>query len=455
MADLKDTLSAEEQQKAKALLGHVQKGTSEYIETTFINPIQKRIDEIQASQLSTAAKLAKIEAEQKAFDDFTAKQLTTQEATYKSLFVEAKSWRHRKGIDQPTGGQVVMAYLNSVLNAGDGNQAAARLKAFETQQGFEYPELKNVFLAMGNQKAIVTIGNPQEGGFSVPIPLMQEWIEGLYARLFWPKLGVRSIDMPNGNMRMVKVGAKSSASYVGESQPAVQTNAKLELKTWSSKKLAAILAYSKDIFLASSPGVDLIMQDDLYKVMMLKKEYTSLYGTGVSGIPAGIANIITSTQKVGSSSTALTRDIPFEMLGRITSTDVNPSFGWLMHPRIFFYFMNLKTTTGAFIYRDEMSKGTLCGYPIAFTTQSSFTDTGTFSTSYGDVWLANWNELIVGTFRNMEVQVSTEGTFIDGDGNMISCFANDLISVRFIDSHDFNTRHNEAFLQGTYKTNET
>jgi HK97 family phage major capsid protein len=453
MSDLATIMTTEQKASAKALLDHVAKGSAEYVKENVTNPIQRKIDEICATNASISQKIAAIEEAQKAYDEKCRKEIDMQSATYKSFFDDAQAGRHKKGIDQPRAGKIMMAFLTSIYKAGDGIQAAARLRDFEKEHGMTFPELANTFNAMGTKKSIVTIGNPQEGGFSVPTPLMQEWIEGLYSRLFWEKLGVRSIDMPNGNMRMVKVGKKSTATYTGEAQPAVNTNAQLELLNWSARKLTAILAYSKDVFLASSPGIDLIMQDDLTRVMMRKKEYTSLYGSGESSIPKGLAKLGIPT--IGSSSTALTRDIPFDMLGTIASTDVVDNFGWLCHPMIFYYLMNLKTTTGAFIYRDEMSKGTLCGYPIAHTTQSYFNNTGTKSTSYGDLWLANWNELIVGTFRNMEVTVSQEGSYIDADGNMINAFANDLILVKFIDCHDFNTRHKEAFLQGSFKTAES
>ena len=123
-----------------------------------------------------------------------------------------------------------------------------------------------------------------------------------------------------------------------------------------------------------------------------------------------------------------------------------------MHPQMWGYLANIKSTTGQFIFREEMSRGTLFGYQIYQTTQSGYTSTGTYSTSSADIWLGSWPELIWGDQMSMEIVTSKEASYFDTTANaLVSAFDRDETVVRVIGVHDFNIMHDVSFIKFTGK----
>lgn len=451
---LTSTMEKELEEKGKALSEQVKGFTAEYVKAN-TDPLVKRLETLEKNTdtVATKAEIAAIKEElKKEFEKFVV-----AEATKKKMYSEI--WKagdeYRQKHDKKKLSMDFPVFLNSIFNCQSGHQALKRLETLEKTFQTEYPEIKEVFRVMGENKSFMNMGSPQDGGFTVPTPMLMEYIEALYAQTYFDKVGIRRLAIPNGYAKLPKVGAKASATYGDEGAPIDPTAPKFDELVFQAKKLTAMIPYTRELFFASPLGIENIIMDDIRRVMLLKKEYTGLYGAGTALEPSGVSNQLTSAQKLGSSSTPFTRDTPLQMLAEIESTNIPPDFSWLMHPQMFYYIMNLKSTTGQFIYRDEMSKGTLCGYPIAKTTQSSYTYNATYANRHADIWIGNWSNLIMGVFREMEALVSDQGTYVTSGGEVISAVQRGLILITLTDHHDFQIRYPEAFIQGHYKFSET
>jgi len=289
-----------------------------------------------------------------------------------------------------------------------------------------------------------------EGGSLVPEILATEMIQLLYNELSVMNLGARRIPMPNGNMTIPRMDTGASVGYIGENTNLGKTQQVFGDVRLSAKKLGAIIPVSNDLIRSSSLAADTYIRDDLVRQMRIKMDYVTLYGSGSSNEPAGLTNLITaSTQKVGSSTTAFTSDIPVDMLGKLYQANVpmvNP--GWIINGSTYAYLLNLKTSTGAYIYREEMLQAkTLIGIKYVVSNQSSFT---AGSPGYVDLWVGDFSEFVIGEQMAMQVEASREAAYYDG-ANTVSAFQRDQTVIRAISVHDFNIRHPVSFVQGTYK----
>ncbi len=318
--------------------------------------------------------------------------------------------------------------------------------------GKVYPDDKEL---QGYFKALTT-STPSEGGFAVPEQLSSDIIQFLYPKLAYSKLGARRVDMPNGNLNIPRFDARAASSYIGETKPAAATKPTIGNVRGSSKKLAALIPISNDLLRSSNPSLDAFVRDDLVMSLQLSRDYYAFYGPGTQFSPAGIATQLTSSEKMGSTSTALTADVPGAMLGALMAKNIPMiSVGWAFNGWIWSWLYNLKTTTGAYIYRDEMNKGMLLGQPFVVSNQiqSSNLAAGTAPTTsdYGDIFLGDWSEFIEFVQLDMELMASKEASFVDESGNTVSAVQNDLTVLRALSLHDFGLRHKESFVQGTYK----
>ncbi len=403
------------------------------------------------------ALLAKTKAE--AVEEFKSQQVDSK---LKSMFFGGgapevhipKSWE--KGLDTPSMDQHQKMYLAAqkdpdlmhsmkqlgalVLTVqasnGDMEKAAKYAKA-------RYPQYKHVGDAF--EKAL-TVTIPSSGGFAVPMPVLEPIIPFLYNRVAVRQLGATVYDLPNGNASIPRVNISSAASYVGEAAPAVETGPTLGSMKLSVKKLMALVPLSNDLIKSNSVNYEATVAQDLVNVMNIKADQQSLYGTGVQDTPTGLQNL--GVQTAGTSSTPLDGDVPFAIVGLLDQANVPMiSPGWIVNGKTKAWLNNLKTSTGAYIFRDEISRGELAGYPIVMSNQLTYTSSGTYS----DFVFGDFSEFAWGEQTLLELEQSREATYKDSNGNLQSAFANDLTLIRSISRHDFNVKHAVSFVFATYK----
>jgi HK97 family phage major capsid protein len=356
------------------------------------------------------------------------------------LGASAKGQTAESGLDQF--GKFAMGILKS-----NNNPEQALAWAEKT-----YPE--NKFLH-GCFKALTT-GTPSEGGFAVPEVLSSDVIKFLYPKLAYSKLGARRIDMPNGNLTLPRFDAKSTCSYIGETGAAGDTKPTIGSVRGSAKKLAALIPVSNDLIRNANPSFDSFVRDDLINSMQLFRDYTAFYGAGTANAPAGIKTQLTSAEKIGSSSTVFTADTPANMKGLLMAKNV-PMIapGWVFNGYHWSWLYSLKTSTGAYIFRDEMNQGKLLGDPFVVSNQI-YSDnlaggTAPTSSNYGEMFYGDWSEFIEFVQLDMELMASKEASYVNSSGSTVSAMQNDMTVLRALSLHDFGLRHKESFVMSTNK----
>jgi HK97 family phage major capsid protein len=155
--------------------------------------------------------------------------------------------------------------------------------------------------------------------------------------------------------------------------------------------------------------------------------------------------------------TAFTADVPGNIKGGLLAANVPMTKpGWAFSGWVWTWLYNLKTSTGAYIYRDEMNRGQLLGDPFVVCNQISTSNSGAPTTSdYGDIFYGDWSEFIDFVQVDMELMASKEASYVNSDGNTISAMQNDMTVLRALCLHDFGVRHLAAFIKGTYKYSTT
>lgn len=325
------------------------------------------------------------------------------------------------------------------------------------------------------------VGTGPSGGFIVPPDYMNEIIELLRPLAVVRGAGPRTIPMPRGTMRLPGQASAATASYGAENTAITQSQQALRSIVATYKKLTALVPVSNDMMRYADPAVDAFVRDDLVKVVALREDLAFLVGDGTADTPRGwlsFANgwVVTQGGTAGSFSTtaastaAVNAADPANTTGGnfITSTSgyslstVATELGgavnrldtanvqdvkrvWFMNPRSFNYLNNVQNSLGVYVYRDELSEGTLLGYPFKKTTQiaTNYQDASSH-TDCSFVFLAEMDETLLLDSMQLELAVSREGTYVDSGGNTVSAFQSDQTIIRAIAEHDFQMRHDQS-----------
>lgn len=284
-------------------------------------------------------------------------------------------------------------------------------------------------------------GTPSDGGYLVPEEFSQEIIPLLQAQAVIRKIGARIVPMSGNVMNMPRQTAASMASYIGEntniqvSQPAFG-NLKL-----SAKKLAALVPISNDLIRDASTQADQFVRDDIITALALKGDWAALYGTGTGDEPLGLKN--TPDVEIRSVGAAVDGDILASVVG--TLMQANVAFlrpGWIFNGIMWSKIYNLKTSTGQYLFRDEMNQGKLLGYPYQVSNQIPVANDANKTT---DIFFGDWAEFMIGENMRIAVDASTEAAYVVG-GNLVSAYSLDQTIIRAIERHDFGARQPKAFI---------
>lgn len=324
------------------------------------------------------------------------------------------------------------------------------------------------------QKSIdkaLSVGDPTAGGFLVPQTFSSDVIE-----LLRPSAVVRSLNpgvmpMPTGSVKVPRITAGSSASYIGENTNIVASEPETGQLLLTFKKLAALVPISNDLVRYSSPQADSIVRDDMVRALATREDRAFIRDNGTSGTPKGLKHWIAASNKFGANATVNLANVTIDLgkaIQKLMAADVPlivPQFpagagggstiqpitarpGWIMSPRTYMYLTTVQNGQGFYAFRPEMMQGTLWGFPYRVTSQvletlaASGADTGG---AQSELYFGAFAHAVIGESMGLMVDASQEAAYADSGGTVRAAFSMDQTVVRVLAEHDFALRYDKAF----------
>jgi len=340
---------------------------------------------------------------------------------------------------------LMFARTARALFLGKGDPEHAKFEV-ERQWGKDDPVLKGLdgMIKLKNLAA----GNAAAAGNIVIPEWSREWIELLRNQTIVRGLpGIRTFPMPVGAITMRKQSVAGIAYYVGEAVNITKSDQNVNLLNMVYKKLAALTVVSNDLLRFAGPEADAFVRDDLLLVSAIREDLAFLLGDGTAGTPVGIFNFAAAGNKFPSAGTSLANQqadlggaIKKLQQGNVPLTTVNGFF--LMAPRTYWGIFNLVSTTGNYIFRDEMEQGKLLGYPFRVSNQIPINvgSLGTGSGTASILMFVHAPSCLIGDSLNVQVDVFYNGAYYDGSA-VVSGISTDETVIRVLREHDFALRH--------------
>lgn len=440
-------------------------------EKAFTAEDQKAYDRFTADLTSIKDEISQVDAaieRAKAYQDnmsATAQPVAGQEK-HDTVPAAAETDRYVKEKSLLLGGVAKM------IGVGGGNVYNARQAAQELY-GESHPVTKALITSSGSA-----------GGFIVPPDVMTEVIPLLRAKAVVRAAGPRNIPMPRGTMTLPGQGSAATASYGSETAAATGSQQALNQIVASYKKLKAFVPVSNDMMRYANPAVDAFVRDDLIKVMALTEDGAFMISDGTKDSPRGylsfanswvgkgggtVGNWLTSAAStfavngsdpanstggnfITSTSSYTLATVAAELGGAVNRLDTanvpEDKRVWFFHPRSYNYLFNVQNSLGVYVYREELIKGTLLGYPFFKTTQipTNYWDNAGSNnkTDCSFVFLVEMTEDMILDSMQLELAVFREGSYVDSSGATVSAMTADQTIIRAIAEHDHQLRHDAA-----------
>jgi HK97 family phage major capsid protein len=290
------------------------------------------------------------------------------------------------------------------------------------------------------------VGVDSQGGFFVPDQVIPDVIQAIYAQSVLLSLdgtGTTRVGILDGltgiPVTIPKFVGGMIAYWIGEQDRYVETQSKVGNISMSPKKLGVLTRITDEMKRFSSFGFEALTRKDMVKAAAALIDYTILYGTGTQNMPRGIVALgasDTPAQRYSAETHSTTfnntvsggelgYDDLMNMQGLVEDLNIpiDPSWAWISHPRYFRrrrqdkiqYFSGQTSNFGYLVDGPMMAAarlrdligdyGTLAVLPTTNTAGQSIGAVPTTSTdkTYGDVFGANWNDVLVGRWGGVEI----------------------------------------------------
>lgn len=308
---------------------------------------------------------------------------------------------------------------------------------------------------IGDQQVAMAISTAAgSGGALIPENLHSEVIELLRPKTIVRKLGARVLPLPNGNLSLPRMSGGAQSSYVGEGTDANSSASQFNDVKLSAKTMITLVPISNQLIGRAGYNVEQLVLSDMIAAMAVREDKAFLRDDGTGNTPTGFKKVATDNSRTVE--WAGTADLPtidayldklMLMLMNSNSLMINP--GWGMSPRTWMKLFGLRDGNGNKVY-PEMASGLLKGYPIAHTnTIPANLGTGT---NESEIYFADWNDVVIGEQDNMTIDFSTEATYKDTNGDLVSAFSRNQSLIRLVGNHDVGFRHPEGLALGTKVT---
>jgi HK97 family phage major capsid protein len=252
------------------------------------------------------------------------------------------------------------------------------------------------------------------------------FIELLRNRLALTTLGVTMLSGLNGPVAIPRQNAGGTAYWVAEKGTLTESNPTVDQVNMTPKTLGAYTEFSRRLLLQSSIDVETMVRNELATVIALEIDRAALYGLGNTSQPQGL-KLITgiNTEDFGAAAPTYAELVSMETKINADNADIG-AISYVTNSTIYGGFKTTEkaSSTAQFVLEPG---GTVNGYNVVRSNQ----------VASGDVFLGVWNQMIMGMWGALDLQVNPYA--LDTSGG---------VRVTALQDVDVAVRHPEAFTRG-------
>ena len=304
-----------------------------------------------------------------------------------------------------------------------------------------------------SMRAPYAVGAATTGGNLVATNLLaSSFIEVLRNKALIMQLGPTMLTGLVGNVAIPRQTAATTTYWVTEASTLTEAEATFDQVTLSPKQIGARSQYSRLALQQATPDIEMVVRNDLARVMALGIDAAAIYGTGSSGQPKGILNQSgVGSVAMGTNGAAFTNaatsgvsglDQLIQLEKAVDSANaLTGSLCYLSNPKVVSAIKQLKTQYADYLWSsntDDRTAGTpinINGYPMYRSNQVPSNLTKGSGTNLSAVIFGDFSSLVIGMWGALEVLVNPYG----------SGYNSGSVDIRTMQTCDINVRHPESF----------
>jgi HK97 family phage major capsid protein len=295
--------------------------------------------------------------------------------------------------------------------------------------------------------ATLHTGTIASGGGLIIQQISGDFIELLRATSVVRAAGAQIVDMPVGNLTLNRQDGATTFTWVGEQSGPNASAPTLGQINLMAKKGQITCPISNDLIrYAGERSVSLAL-NDMRLVTALEEDLKFLRGVGSAFAPKGLLNWALAANKFNAQGTAdltkVTSDSGTLML-KLEELNVPDDGSWRLFfaPRTRIYLANQRNADGVKAWPEIEQSKTFRALPYLSTTQIPKNLGGASNES--EIYLARMNDVVVGQGPMVPEEISSEASYNNSSGTLVSAFQRDETVVKLTHIVDLAVRHAES-----------
>ncbi len=291
-----------------------------------------------------------------------------------------------------------------------------------------------------------TVGTTGGGSLVATTLLAGSFIDVLRAKAKVMALGPTLLSGLVGNVAIPRQDEPSEAYWIDpEGSDAGESEGTFDQVTLTPKTVGARAQYTRQLLLQSTPDVEMLVRNDLSKVLALAIDAASISGTGANGQPTGILNTAgIGSVALGANGGALTIDALIELETSLTEANVDEeNLAYLTNAKQIGALKQLKDANGRYLWTQypgvfgqrTPAPGEINGYPVARSNNVPGNLTKGTGTNLSAAIFGNWSDLVIGEWGAIEILPNPYGAGYNSGS----------IDIRALQSVDVKLRHPASF----------
>lgn len=288
------------------------------------------------------------------------------------------------------------------------------------------------------------------GQNTITTPLSPEWIEWLGNASAFMAGNPMQVDLSYGSLEMAGGAARTTGSYTVEGASIPYTEATSRKISLAAKHLRAVTAVGNHAIETSPLAIASLVGDELAGSMVLSMDAAGLRGDGTGANPAGLLTLINAANKFAAVNATAPTIAQVEADGRkalflLAATNIpKRRRRWLMSNRTKYYLQFLRDGNGNLVYPGLSSDNPTWLENIPVTVSEQIPTNLGVGTNESEIYLVDFGHVLLGITRALTLRASTEASYKNAGGTLVSAFDLDETAIRATASHDFDMRHDKA-----------
>jgi HK97 family phage major capsid protein/HK97 family phage prohead protease len=316
---------------------------------------------------------------------------------------------------------------------------------FPTNVRFEDPTGEVTRAASASAYAASAGYGSTQGNNLVATQLLSgSFIDMLRHKAMVTQMGATMLSGLVGNIAIPRQKGTSQVYWISpEGADVTESEGQFDLVSMSPKTVGAYNQITRQMIQQSTPDIELLVRNDVARVMALGVDSAALTGSGTAGQPLGVFNQSGIGSVVGGTNGgAISIDNLIDLETAVTSSDADiGSLAYMTNAKVVGALKKLKSTTGQYLWTNApngqrgTTPGEINGYTVARTNQVPSNLTKGTGSNLSAVYFGNWSDVLIGEWGSMEILLNPYG----------AGFKSGTLEMRALQSVDINIRHAASF----------